>query len=71
MLFLIIWKIFSGNGYDIVVKKTFEPKEITLIFGVCDEDMYHKAIKIMNQETKTGQAVFNHIMTASNHRITR
>jgi phosphoglycerol transferase MdoB-like AlkP superfamily enzyme len=30
-------------------------------WGVCDEDMYQKAIKIMNQEAKT--AVFNHIMT--------
>jgi phosphoglycerol transferase MdoB-like AlkP superfamily enzyme len=48
---------FSKDGYDIVDKKTFEPKEITFdnIWGVCDEDMYHKAIKIMNQETKTGQ----------------
>jgi phosphoglycerol transferase MdoB-like AlkP superfamily enzyme len=30
--------------------------------------MYHKAIKIMNQEAKTGQPFFNHIMTVSNHR---
>jgi phosphoglycerol transferase MdoB-like AlkP superfamily enzyme len=32
---------FTGNGYDIVDKKTFEPKEITFanIWGVCDEDM--------------------------------
>ena len=61
---------FTGNGYDIVDKKTFEPKEITFsnIWGVCDEDMYHKAIKIMNQEAKTGQPFFNHIMTVSNHR---
>ena len=61
---------FTGNGYDIVDKKTFEPKEITFanIWGVCDEDMYHKAIKIMNQEAKIGQPFFNHIMTVSNHR---
>ncbi len=61
---------FKGNGYEIVDKKTFEPNEITFanIWGVCDEDMYHKAIKIMNQEAKTGQPFFNHIMTVSNHR---
>lgn len=61
---------FTGNGYDIVDKKTFEPNEITFanIWGVCDEDMYHKAIKIMNQEVKTGKPFFNHIMTVSNHR---
>ncbi len=61
---------FAGNGYDIVDKKTFTPKEITFanIWGVCDEDMYNKAINVMNQEAKTGQPFFNHIMTVSNHR---
>lgn len=61
---------FTGNGYEIVDKKTFEPNEITFanIWGVCDEDMYHKAIKVMNQEVKTGKPFFNHIMTVSNHR---
>jgi hypothetical protein len=33
--FLIMEDFFSGNGYDIVDKKTFTPNEITLItFGV-------------------------------------
>jgi hypothetical protein len=46
MLFLIIWRIFSGNGYDIVDKKTFEPKEIILqIFGVCDEICITRLLK--------------------------
>jgi hypothetical protein len=30
--FLIIWKISSGNGYDIVDKKTFNPT-ILITFG--------------------------------------
>ena len=61
---------FSGNGYDIVDKKTFLPNEITFenIWGVCDEDMYNKAIKLMNAEAKDGVPFFNHIMTVSNHR---
>jgi hypothetical protein len=44
---------FSGNGYDIV-DKTFTPNEITFdnIWGVCDEDMYNKAIGVMNKEAK-------------------
>jgi hypothetical protein len=44
---------FSGNGYDIV-DKTFTPNEITFdnIWGVCDEDMYIKAIGVMNKEAK-------------------
>jgi len=61
---------FSGNGYEIVDKKTFQPNEITFqnIWGVCDEDMYNKAIKVMNAEAKSGKPFFNHIMTVSNHR---
>jgi phosphoglycerol transferase MdoB-like AlkP superfamily enzyme len=61
---------FKGNGYEIVDKKAFEPTEITFsnIWGVCDEDMYNKAIKIMNKESATNKPFFNHIMTVSNHR---
>ncbi|QKJ63882.1 LTA synthase family protein [Flavobacterium sp. M31R6] len=61
---------FSGNGYDIVDKKSFTPEEVTFanIWGVCDEDMANKAIKVMNEEAKTGKPFFNHWMTVSNHR---
>ena len=61
---------FGGNGYDIVDKKAFTPEEITFsnIWGVCDEDMYNKAIKLMNTEAKKNKPFFNHIMTVSNHR---
>ncbi len=61
---------FGGNGYAIVDKKTFQPSEITFqnIWGVCDEDMYNKAIKVMNEEAKENKPFFNHIMTVSNHR---
>jgi len=61
---------FSGNGYAIVDKKSFTPEEITFanIWGVCDEDMANKAIKVMNAEAKEGKPFFNHWMTVSNHR---
>jgi phosphoglycerol transferase MdoB-like AlkP superfamily enzyme len=61
---------FGGNGYDIVDKKTFKPEEITFanVWGVCDEDMYNKAITVMNDEAKSNKPFFNHIMTVSNHR---
>ena len=61
---------FGGNGYDIVDKKTFKPNEISFqnIWGVCDEDMYNKAITEMNSEFKENKPFFNHIMTVSNHR---
>ena len=61
---------FGGNGYDIIDKKSFAPEEISFsnIWGVCDEDMYRKAIKVMNSEAKKSKPFFNHIMTVSNHR---
>lgn len=61
---------FSGNGYSIVDKKSFLTSEITFsnIWGVCDEDMYHKAIQVMNDEARENKPFFNHIMTVSNHR---
>jgi len=61
---------FGGNGYDIVDKKAFNKEEITFqnIWGVCDEDMYRKAIKEMNAEATQNRPFFNHIMTVSNHR---
>lgn len=61
---------FGGNGYEIVDKKSFKPNEITFsnIWGVCDEDMYKKAIKVLNEEAKNKKPFFNHIMSVSNHR---
>jgi phosphoglycerol transferase MdoB-like AlkP superfamily enzyme len=61
---------YSGNGYEIVDKSSFSPEEVTFsnVWGVCDEDMYNKAIKVMNAEAKQNKPFFNHIMTVSNHR---
>lgn len=61
---------FSGNGYDIVDKKSFAPEEITFsnIWGVCDEDMYRKALSVLEQNADSGKPFFAHIMTVSNHR---
>ncbi|WP_291287359.1 alkaline phosphatase family protein [Flavobacterium sp.] len=61
---------YSGNGYEIVDKSSFSPEEISFsnVWGVCDEDMYNKAIKVMNTEEKQNKPFFNHIMTVSNHR---
>lgn len=61
---------YSGNQYQIIDKSSFSPDEITFsnVWGVCDEDMYNKAIKVMNNEAKENKPFFNHIMTVSNHR---
>ncbi|WP_158211117.1 alkaline phosphatase family protein [Myroides phaeus] len=61
---------YGCNGYAIVDKSAFKPEEITFenIWGVCDEDMFNKAITVMNEEHATGKPFFNQIMTVSNHR---
>ncbi|UUC44528.1 LTA synthase family protein [Flavobacterium cerinum] len=61
---------FGGNNYAIVDKSVFTPQEITFqnIWGVCDEDLYKKAIQVMNKEGQSDKPFFNHIMTVSNHR---
>ncbi|MDX6189148.1 sulfatase-like hydrolase/transferase [Flavobacterium sp. Fl-318] len=61
---------YTGNGYEIIDKSNFTAEEITFsnVWGVCDEDMYNKAIKVMNTEAKGNKPFFNHIMTVSNHR---
>jgi hypothetical protein len=61
---------YSGNGYNIIDKKSFHPNEISFanVWGVCDEDMAKKAIQVMNAEAKQNKPFFNHWMTVSNHR---
>ncbi len=61
---------FSGNGYDIVDQRTYAPEEITFanIWGVCDEDAYHKVISTLNEDAKSGRPFFAHMLTVSNHR---
>lgn len=61
---------FSSNGYDIIDKKDFTKDEISFsnIWGVCDEDMYNKALKVIKKNADTGKPFFAHIMTVSNHR---
>lgn len=61
---------FGGNGYEIIDKSCFSENEITFsnIWGVCDEDIFARAIKVFNENTTTKKPFFAHIMTVSNHR---
>lgn len=61
---------FSGNGYEVIDKKNFTKDEMSFsnIWGVCDEDMYNKALEVFNKNTAQGKPFFGHIMTVSNHR---
>ena len=63
-------QFFSSNNYEIIDKKSFSNNEITFanIWGVCDEDLYNKAISVLNNNAESGKPFFCHIMTVSNHR---
>lgn len=47
-----------------------EDSEVTFenAWGICDEDIYRKTLKISDQNSKTGKPFFEFIMTTSNHK---
>ena len=61
---------FSGNGYNIVDQTDYTDDEVTFknAWGVCDEDLYRKAIRTANRSFEEKKPFFFHIMTTSNHR---
>ena len=61
---------FSDHGYRCVDQTDFSKSEITFTnaWGVCDEDLYRKAISEADKDFKRGQPFFFHLMTTSNHR---
>ncbi len=75
---------FGGNGFNIIdrgrgflldsdidTKRTnIDDHEVTFenAWGVCDEDIYNKAISEADKTYATGQPFFDFIMTTSNHR---
>lgn len=61
---------FKGNGYSIIDQNNFTKKESTFstVWGLCDEDLFNKAINMFNQNAKSGKPFFANIMTVSNHR---
>lgn len=61
---------FGNSGYKIVDKKDFEKDEITFenAWGVCDEDLFTKALQVADNAYKSGKPFHNFIMTTSNHR---
>jgi len=60
---------FSGNGYRIVDQNSLNDEEITFknAWGVCDEDLYDRAIYEANLSYDSKMPFFFQIMTTSNH----
>jgi phosphoglycerol transferase MdoB-like AlkP superfamily enzyme len=61
---------FSANGYRVIDRKAFAPSEVTFsnAWGVCDEDLFARALREADASFARGQPFFQHVMTVSNHR---
>lgn len=61
---------FGGNGYRVVDRADLTPREVTFenAWGVCDEDLYGRALAEADAAHARGTPFFFHVMTTSNHR---
>ena len=61
---------FSGNGFDIVDRASMGKEEIGFanVWGVCDEDMFARAVREADRSYAAHKPFMHLIMTTSNHR---
>lgn len=61
---------FGGNGYTVVDRTSLARSEISheTIWGVADEDLFKLVTREIDARAASGQKVFAHVMTTSNHR---
>nr|WP_245529072.1 alkaline phosphatase family protein [Aequorivita sublithincola] len=75
---------FGGNGFNIVdrgrgflldksittTRTNIEDEEVTFenAWGIADEDIYNKVIKVADEAHSAGKPFFDFVMTTSNHR---
>lgn len=61
---------FHHNGHDIIDRSDFSDDEITFsnAWGVCDEDLFNKALSEADKLYNNNLPFFQFIMTTSNHR---
>ncbi|MBA4154696.1 LTA synthase family protein [Flavobacterium sp.] len=75
---------YGGNGFDIydrgrgsvlsddikTTRHNIDDNEVTFenAWGICDEDIYNKVIKVADEQHAKGKSFFNFVMTTSNHK---
>ncbi|TDO96117.1 LTA synthase family protein [Flavobacterium sp. 245] len=75
---------FGGNGFTIydrgrgsvlsdeikTIRNNINDSEVTFenAWGICDEDIFNKMLKVADSQSKAGKPFFNFVMTTSNHR---
>jgi phosphoglycerol transferase MdoB-like AlkP superfamily enzyme len=63
-------RFFGGNGFRIIDRADVSSNEVTFsnAWGVCDEDIYRRAVQEADASYQRGRKFFSLIMTTSNHR---
>lgn len=59
---------FGNNGYEVIDRSEIDHVTFSNIWGVCDEDLYGKALQVFDERAKTSRPFFAQLMTVSNHR---
>lgn len=61
---------FSHNGFAVTDRADFAPEEIHFAnnWGVCDEDLFDKALRLADADARARQPFYYFLMTTSNHR---
>ncbi|MBI4057195.1 MAG: sulfatase-like hydrolase/transferase [Elusimicrobia bacterium] len=68
-LFDSMRRFMLDNGYDrFIEQKDFKNPTFSTIWGVCDEDIFHKAIEEFDALHVQGKPFFSTILTVSNHK---
>jgi phosphoglycerol transferase MdoB-like AlkP superfamily enzyme len=59
---------FSGNGFEVLDRTDIGAVRFENIWGVADEDLFDRAIKLYGEQYRAGKPFFSIIMTTSNHK---
>ncbi len=61
---------FSGNGFRIVDRSDIPGENVTFTnaWGVCDEDLFHAALRDADENFRKKQPFYQFVLTTSNHR---
>ncbi|MET0279186.1 MAG: LTA synthase family protein [Pseudorhodoplanes sp.] len=63
-------RFFGANDYRVIDRAAFAPGEISFsnAWGMCDEDLFARAVREADLSHAKGELFFQHVMTVSNHR---
>lgn len=61
---------WGNNGFQVIDRDKFSKEEVQFanVWGICDEDVFTRAIKEADASHAQGKPFFHYVMTTSNHR---